>query len=132
VPLTQTSSGTSITLIANSTRLSNLGSVVGVASTATGTSAIRIHSNGVLDTVASTGQSAPGTSGATFTSIFDVTTDNNDRASFVAGLSTGDLGSINKPEPPLLYLWLFRDNQRSFRGAEHSILALTQSSSFSR
>jgi len=92
VPLTQTSSGTSIALISNSTRLSNLGSVVGVVNTATGTSAIRIHSNGVLDTIASTGQSAPGTSGATFTSILDATTDNNDRASFVAGLSTGGFG----------------------------------------
>jgi hypothetical protein len=79
------SSGTTISL----SGLSDLEDVVGRITSASADSIVRIHSNGQIDTIASIGQPAPGTSGATFSSLYDLQTDNTDRAIFTAGFNTG-------------------------------------------
>ena len=57
--------------------------------TSNGQSVVRIHSNGVVDTVTTTGQAAPGGNGVTFIAFYDLDIDNNDRAIFIATSNGG-------------------------------------------
>lgn len=71
--------------------LSDLGEAVALVSPGSGSFIVRVHSSNLqVDTVASSGQTAPGTSGgATFSSFSNLSTDNTDRITFFTVLSTG-------------------------------------------